>query len=123
LKREFYFDVHPPLGKLLVGLSGILANYNGSFAFESGKLYPDDLDITTMRMFNAAWGVALVPLAYGTARHLNLSIKSCILASSMVLMDNALLTISRFVLLDSMLLFFTGATFFCLSGFRTQRNK
>ncbi|KAI8640021.1 Dolichyl-phosphate-mannose-protein mannosyltransferase-domain-containing protein [Parasitella parasitica] len=121
LRREFYFDVHPPLGKMLVGLSGVLANYNGSFGFESGKTYPEDLDITTMRMFNAAWGIMLVPLAYGTAHHLNLSWKSCVLAASFVLFDNALLTISRFVLLDSMLLFFTGASFFCLAGFRSQR--
>jgi dolichyl-phosphate-mannose-protein mannosyltransferase len=108
---------------MLVGLSGKLANYNGSFSFESGLTYPEDLDITTMRIFNAAWGAMLVPLAYGTSRQLNLSTKTSMLAASMVLFDNALLTISRFVLLDSMLLFFTGATFFFLSGFRAERNK
>ncbi|KAL3901686.1 MAG: hypothetical protein SGCHY_000414 [Lobulomycetales sp.] len=63
LKREFYFDVHPPLGKILLGFSGALAGYNGSFSFKS---------------------------------------------------DLALLTISRFILLDSMLLFFTATSAFCL---------
>ncbi|KAI8370222.1 Dolichyl-phosphate-mannose-protein mannosyltransferase-domain-containing protein [Blakeslea trispora] len=123
LKHEFYFDVHPPLGKMLVGLSGALANYNGSFSFESGSVYPDDMDIATMRLFNATWGVLLVPLAYGTARYLNFSTKSSLLAASMVLFDNALLTISRFVLLDSMLLFFTGSTLLCLAAFRSQRDQ
>lgn len=108
---------------MLVGFSGYLANYNGSFSFESGSTYPDDLDIVTMRVFNAAWGALLIPLAYGTCRYLNLSIKTSCLAASMVLFDNALLTISRFVLLDSMLLFFTGGTFFCLAGFRSERNE
>ncbi|KAG1457049.1 hypothetical protein G6F56_006697 [Rhizopus delemar] len=123
LKNEFYFDVHPPLGKMLVGFSGYLANYNGSFSFDSGSIYPEELDLYTMRTFAAVWGAMLVPLAYGTAHNLNLTTKSCILAACMILFDNALLTISRFILLDSMLLFFTSLSFFCLSGFRTQKNR
>ncbi|KAI8997834.1 Dolichyl-phosphate-mannose-protein mannosyltransferase-domain-containing protein [Pilobolus umbonatus] len=123
LKHEFYFDVHPPLGKMLVGLSGYLANYNGSFSFESGRQYPEYVDRASMRIFNAAWGAMTVPLAYGTAVNLNLSLKSSLLAATMVLLDNALLTISRFILLDSMLLFFTSASLFTLSGFNSHRDR
>ncbi|KAG1238517.1 hypothetical protein G6F68_018757 [Rhizopus microsporus] len=49
---------------MLVGLSGYLANYTGSFSFESGSTYPDEVDVYTMRIFGAAWGAMLVPLAY-----------------------------------------------------------
>ncbi|KAG2217376.1 hypothetical protein INT45_007386 [Circinella minor] len=86
LKNEFYFDVHPPLGKMLVGLSGWLAGYNGSFAFESGHQYPEDVNYTAMRIFNAFWGSLLVPLAYLTARQFKMSQRASILAATMVLL-------------------------------------
>jgi dolichyl-phosphate-mannose-protein mannosyltransferase len=108
---------------MLVGLSGVLANYNGSFSFESGKQYPDDLDYVTMRLFSASWGALLVPAAYITAYQLNMSKKACFLAACMVLFDNALLTISRFILLDSMLMFFTCTTFLSMAGLRAVRGS
>ncbi|KAJ6186331.1 hypothetical protein N7519_007632 [Penicillium mononematosum] len=103
LKREFYFDVHPPLGKMLVGLSGYLAGYNGSFEFKSGEKYPEDVNYTFMRAFNAAF-VWLISL--------------------MVLCENSYATISRFILLDSMLLCFTFTTTMCWARFhRLQRDS
>lgn len=85
LKREFYFDVHPPLGKMLVGLSGYLAGYNGSFEFKSGDHYPAEVDYTFMRVFNATFGALCVPVAYYTAKELRLSTKATWLVTLMVL--------------------------------------
>ncbi|KAJ5272868.1 hypothetical protein N7478_007993 [Penicillium angulare] len=122
LKREFYFDVHPPLGKMLVGLSGYLAGYNGSFEFKSGEKYPEDVNYTFMRAFNAMFGVVCVPLAYYTARDLNFRKATVWLISFMVLFENSYATISRFILLDSMLLCFTFTTTMCWARFhRLQR--
>ncbi|ORX57625.1 PMT-domain-containing protein [Hesseltinella vesiculosa] len=122
LKNEFYFDVHPPLGKMLVGLSGALAGYNGDFEFTSGATYPEGMHYGFMRVFNALFGALIVPLAYLTARECHMSIKASILAATMVLFDTALLCISRFILLDSMLLFFTCLTFYCLMKFHNERQ-
>lgn len=62
LKRKFYFDVHPPLGKMFVGLAGLLSRYNGHFEFKSGEEYNDNVPYVAMRVMMAIFGVALVPL-------------------------------------------------------------
>ncbi|KAI1418203.1 glycosyltransferase family 39 protein [Hypoxylon sp. FL1857] len=123
IKRELFFDVHPPLGKILVGLSGVLAGYNGSFEFKSGETYPEELNYTFMRAFNAFWGILCVPLAYYTARELNFKRPAVWLVTLMVLCENSYTTISRFILLDSMLLFGTVATVFCWSKFHRQQKE
>ncbi|KAI9750802.1 MAG: hypothetical protein M4579_006303 [Chaenotheca gracillima] len=123
LQREFYFDVHPPLGKMLVGLSGYLAGYNGSFEFKSGETYPEELNYTFMRIFNATFGALCVPLAYYAARELRFRRPTVWFVTLMVLCENSYATISRFILLDSMLLFFTFTTVLCWARFHNLQKK
>lgn len=114
LKREFYFDVHPPLGKLLVGLSGYLADYDGEFLFESGETFPDNCNYVVMRVFNCMFGILCTPLAYKTAVLAGYNRWTVWLISLMVVFEMISLTLSKFILLDSMLLFFTVLCYFCL---------
>ncbi|KAK9467219.1 Dolichyl-phosphate-mannose-protein mannosyltransferase-domain-containing protein [Lipomyces arxii] len=123
LKREFYFDVHPPLGKMLVGLSGYMCGYNGSFEFKSGEHYPDEVNYTFMRVFNATFGALCVPVAYYTAKSLKFSTLATWLVTIMVLCENSYATISRFILLDSMLMFFTFVSFMGLAKFHSYQTK
>jgi dolichyl-phosphate-mannose-protein mannosyltransferase len=85
LKREFYFDVHPPLGKMLVGLAGLLSGYDGHFEFKSGEKYPENVPYVAMRVMLAMFGVALVPLGWYTAVELGMSWRACHLVALMVL--------------------------------------
>ncbi|KAJ6577541.1 glycosyltransferase family 39 protein [Mycena capillaripes] len=123
LKNEFYFDVHPPLGKMIVGLVGLLAGYDGSFEFKSGEEYAETVPFVAMRMMLATFGVGMVPLGWYTAIELGLSQWACHLVALMVLLDVGWLVISRFILLDSMLLFFMVFTVFCLTKFNNQQSR
>eukprot|EP00842_Homolaphlyctis_polyrhiza_P001838 jgi/Hompol1/2655/HPOL_002999-RA len=122
IKRTFYFDVHPPLGKMLNGFAGLLAGFNGTFEFESGARYPSELSYGVMRFFNALFGAFIAPLAYYTGIHLHMSQAGAILLATLVIVDNAICTISRFILLDSMLLFFTALSVYSLTVFRNYQK-
>lgn len=85
LKREFYFDVHPPLGKMLVGMVGALSGYNGSFEFKSGTTYPAEVPFVTMRVMLSLFGVFMVPLAWYTAREMGMSRRAAHVVTLMTL--------------------------------------
>lgn len=124
LKHEFYFDVHPPLGKMLVGLAGAMSGYNGSFEFKSGEHYPEgEHYYVGMRVILALFGVVMVPVAWRSSSALGWNKRSRHLLALMVLCDNAWLVISRFILLDSMLLCFTFTTVHGLLMFHQQQKK
>ncbi|GAA5971301.1 hypothetical protein JCM11641_008301 [Rhodosporidiobolus odoratus] len=123
LNRTFYFDVHPPLGKMLVGLAGAVSGFNGAFDYPSGAVYPDHVPFRAMRILLALPGVAMVPLAWGTAVELRMSKWGTHIVTLMVLCDLAWLVIARFVLLDSLLLFFTFTTVYCLACFNNQQRR
>lgn len=95
LKREFYFDVHPPLGKMLVGFAGLLSGYNGGFDFKSGAEYPEDVPYVAMRVMLATFGVAMVPLAWYTAVELGMSWMACHLVALMVLFGACVFAYTR----------------------------
>ncbi|EGV65733.1 dolichyl-phosphate-mannose-protein mannosyltransferase [Yamadazyma tenuis] len=121
IKHEFYFDVHPPLGKLLVALSGYLAGSNGEFTFPSSGSYPEDVNYVAMRAFNCIFGILCTPLAYKTAVVLGFSQFSVWFITLQVIFEMVSLTLSKFILLDSFLLFFTVLSFYCLAHIHRLR--
>lgn len=114
IKHEFYHDVHPPLGKMLIGLSEWIAGFDGDFDFASGKKYPDSLDYVTMRAFNALFSAAVTPVAYWSAKWMGYQLLTVHLITLMVTLESSFVTLGKFILLDSILLFFTATTFLCM---------
>lgn len=108
---------------MLVGFAGLLSGYGGQFEFKSGEAYPENVNYVGMRIMLAMFGVAMVPIAYSTSGALGWNWRARHFLTVMVLCDNAWLVISRFILLDSMLLFFTFTTVHGLVMFHSHRRE
>lgn len=66
ITNTYYFDVHPPLAKMLFGLAGWFTGFDGDFLFDNiGDSYTEhDVSYTGMRSFAAILGSLTVPIVY-----------------------------------------------------------
>jgi len=108
---QYYFDIHPPLGKLLIAGWVKLAGVNPVFAFDKiGETIPPNI-LSAMRFLPALTGglfvLAFTWLAYLISRNRT----TALLAGFLILLDNAFLVQSKFILVDIFLLFFEVLTF------------
>ncbi len=120
---QYYYDIHPPLGKLLIALS----------AWPFGGIAPEDVVRTistpypsssylAMRALPAIFGSALPVLLFLIARQLNIGVKSAFVAGAIAIFDNALLIQSRLILLDAMLLGFGFLSLYLFLVARASNN-
>ncbi|MCL4119094.1 UNVERIFIED_CONTAM: hypothetical protein GTU68_019371 [Idotea baltica] len=123
INRTFFFDVHPPLGKMLIGAFGYLTGYDGAFAFvKPGDKY-DGVSYIGMRVCCTAMGASLVPFSFITIWEMTRSLPAATLASSFILFDVGLLTLNQYILLDPILLFFIMGSVMGYSKFKSQRDR
>ncbi|CAG0886592.1 unnamed protein product [Darwinula stevensoni] len=123
INRTFFFDVHPPLGKMLIAASGYLTGYDGKFDFvKPGDPY-GDVNYLGMRVVCALLGAAIPPMVFVTVWEMTYSLNAAILAGSFVLFDFGVLTLTQYILLDSYLLFFISASFMCLAKFNSLADR
>lgn len=106
MKGEYYFDIHPPLGKLMFYGAARISGLSPDYAFANiGEPYPNNQYIW-LRVLPALFGSLLPPLIYLLAWRLTRSGMASLLAGIFVALDNALLVQSKFILMDAFLLFF-----------------
>ncbi|XP_030337404.1 protein O-mannosyl-transferase 2 isoform X1 [Strigops habroptila] len=106
INRTFFFDVHPPLGKMLIGLAGYLSGYDGTFPFQKPGDRYEQHNYVGMRGFCAFLGSCLVPLAYLTVLELSKSLPAALLTAFILIFDTGCITLSQYILLDPILMFF-----------------
>ncbi|KAF9420475.1 hypothetical protein BGZ94_009106 [Podila epigama] len=123
IKGEFYMDVHPPLGKMLFAAVAYALGFDGKFGFAPGRLYPRNVPFIGMRLFSVACGVGLIPISFLTIKQSGHSTQAAIICAVLLTFENAMLTQSRFILLDAPMLLFMGYTLLAWINFYNYRNR
>jgi len=124
LKNTFFFDSNPPLGKMMIAVAGYLAGFDGRFGFDKiGMEYPDNVPLWILRCVPALAGSLITPLAYLIIQELGLGIGTGALAGFMILFDTAILTQSRFILMESIMMCFGLAGLLAVLKFRKVSNS
>jgi dolichyl-phosphate-mannose-protein mannosyltransferase len=124
IKGKFFMDVHPPLAKMLIALTGWLAGFDGKFDFKDiGKDYLEPgVPYIAMRMFPAICGIFLAPAIFLTLKAYGCRTSTAALGSGLVIFENGLLTQARLILLDSPLMAGTAFTALSFVSFTNQHE-
>ncbi|NXP54066.1 POMT2 transferase, partial [Heliornis fulica] len=109
INRTFFFDVHPPLGKMLIGLAGYLSGYDGTFPFQKpGDKYEQHnyMGMRGVRLYRlvSSW---LALLCFSVRMlELSKSLPAALLTAFILIFDTGCITLSQYILLDPILMFF-----------------
>ncbi|MGD0977087.1 MAG: phospholipid carrier-dependent glycosyltransferase [Minisyncoccia bacterium] len=104
--HQYFFDIHPPLGKLLISGVGYLTGFKPGFSYaEIGQKFPDN-SYLWLRLLPTLAGVLLPIIIFFLALRLGISKFGSFAAGMFVTLESSLLVQSRFILLDSFLLLF-----------------
>ncbi|KND02836.1 dolichyl-phosphate-mannose-protein mannosyltransferase [Spizellomyces punctatus DAOM BR117] len=124
LRREYYFDVHPPLGKLLLAAVGYAVGYDGHFLFDHiGDDYIEHgVPYVALRLLPATCGALIVPVVFLILKELGLSVAGATFGAFLIILDNSLITQSRLILLDSMLTLFCVCSIYAWIRFYKKRH-
>uniref|UniRef100_A0A8C8DZ93 Protein O-mannosyl-transferase 1 n=1 Tax=Oryzias sinensis TaxID=183150 RepID=A0A8C8DZ93_9TELE len=108
MKRIFFIDDSgPPLGHIILALGAYLGGFDGNFVWNRiGAEYPMGMNVWSLRLLPALCGALCVPLGYLLALELKFSHVSALGAAVLLLLENSLIVQSRFLLLESVLIFF-----------------
>ncbi|QIW96904.1 hypothetical protein AMS68_002422 [Peltaster fructicola] len=124
LQRTYFFDVHPPFGKLLFAFAGWLVGYDGAFLFENiGDSYiTNKVPYVAYRSLPALLGSLTVSIVFLIMWESGYSLPAAIAASAIVLLDNAHVGQTRLILLDATLVIFMALSVLCYIRFYKLRH-
>ncbi|TQW01209.1 hypothetical protein V2A60_002216 [Cordyceps javanica] len=124
IKGKFFMDVHPPLAKMLIALTGWLAGFDGDFDFKDiGKDYLEPgVPYVAMRLYPALCGIFLIPCIFLTLKAVGCRTFTAAMGAGLIIFENGLLTQARLILLDAPLVAATAFTALAFNCFTNQHE-
>lgn len=117
-KRIFFFDPQPPLGKQLLALVANLIGFQGDLSYARiGEQYKPEVPVFALRTLPCFAGSLLAPISYMICMQLGMRQAIAALVSTLLILENALLTQSRFILLEPILILFSLISLLCYLKF------
>ena len=108
-RSQFFFDIHPPLGKMIMFALANFSEYDGNIEFGGDYGHPyDDESYLCIRLVPPFFGALCVPLIYLCVRFASFSQSAAVAASTIILFDTSMVCEHRFILSDGMLHFFAS---------------
>ncbi len=108
--KEFYFDIHPALGKQIIAGFAKLSDFKPEFAFaEIGDKFPNN-QYKILRFLPALASAILPIVIFLLLMELGVAPFAAFMGGLFIVFENAFLTQGRFILLDSFMLLFGFAS-------------
>jgi dolichyl-phosphate-mannose-protein mannosyltransferase len=112
ISRRFYFDIHPPLAKLILFASARLLGYDGGADFLSRYSPAGYPFYCYLRLVPAFWGSFISPLIFLALRAADAPLLLSCAGGLMCCLDLCLICESRYILSDGILHMFGALTIF-----------
>lgn len=124
VKREYFLDVHPPLGRLIFAGVAELFGYEGGYDPENSNTTFADAKFpaVAVRSVSASLSVFTSILVFAILVEMKFSLPASILTAGMVVFDNSLTIAGRLFVLESQLITYMVFTCFCWIKFRQQHK-
>jgi dolichyl-phosphate-mannose--protein O-mannosyl transferase len=106
INGEYFFDIHPPLAKLIIFGFMKASGYTGDLQFAGGSYNSEDY--VMFRLIPITFSSLVPPLVYFALRISFFSRSAAIVAASILLFDTSMMVEGRLVLTDGILHFFTA---------------
>jgi len=121
--RSYFFDIHPPFGKLSIAFVGWISrfDFDNNTVSNIGDFYNNN--VFWLRFIPALFGALLIPLVFLFIKKLTHSIRAATLGGIFILFSNALFGQSRFILIDSQLVFFNILSLYSFLCWRKCEEK